>query len=209
MTSRSGNLSGTSIKLVALFAFLAISFLVQPAGADTITFFDTTDTITVGQVGSQHNVSLFNTQTGLSGSCSATETYACDIFITSPTGATPTSPAMNLNISEAGVDPTLAVSDYVQAIPGGTSYLVLFASDSPGDPSNVLGLSPIPGPSISETGGVQTAFTLSWSDGTSDTIQFQSDTEVPEPASIILLGTGVLGLLRLRYCRRNPFRVRG
>jgi hypothetical protein len=143
MTSRSWNRSGTGIKLVALFAFIAILLMVQPAGADTITFFDTTDTITVGHVGSLHNVTLFNTQTSSPGSCSATETFSCDIFITSPTGATPTSPAMNLNISEVGVDPTLAVSDYVLANPAPTSYLVLFASDSPGDTS--LGLTPLPG----------------------------------------------------------------
>src|ERR1700686_1090145 len=103
---------GALIELAAPVAFLAFLFIAQPASADTTTFLDTTDTITVDHVGSQHDVTLFNTQTSMNGSCSATEAYECDIFITSPGGATPTSSTMSLNIAEAGVDPTLAVSDY-------------------------------------------------------------------------------------------------
>ena len=201
------NRRGILIELAAPVAFLVFLFAVQPASADTITFVDTTNTITVTHSGSQHNVVLFNTQTSTPGSCSDTESFQCDIFITSPTGATPTSSTTGLNVSEAGVDPTQAVSDSVFAQQNATSYLVIFASDPPGDPGAVLGLTPLPGaPSISETGGVQTAFTLSWSDGTSDTIQFQSDLDpVPEPGTLILFASGlvsVMGLARRKILTR-------
>jgi len=196
--------------LAALVFVPAIVLMVQPASADTITFFDTTDTITVGQVGSQHNVTLFNTQTSTTGSCSATESYECDVFITSPTGATTTSSSMGLNISEAGVDPTVAVSDYVQVVTSSDQYFVIFASDPPGDPSSVLGLTPIAGPSIGETGGVQTAFTLNWSDGTSDIIKFQSDLDapVPEPSAVPVAAAGC-ALLVLVNRLRGTLRKKG
>jgi len=54
---------------------------------------------------------------------------------------------------------------------------------------------------LTEDGTVQTAATATWSDGTVVNIEFQSDvdeggsTTVPEPSSIILLATGVLGAL--------------
>jgi PEP-CTERM motif-containing protein len=194
MTSPSEN-RRSFVGLAALSILAMFFFVAQPASADTVTFVDTGDTITVTHVGSQHDVALFNTQTSTFGSCSDTETFQCDIFISSPTGAAPTSPAMALNIAEPGTDPIQAVSDNVLANPGSNSYLVIFASDPPGDPAAVLGLTPLPGaPSIIETGGVQTAFTLSWSDQTSDLIQFQSDLDTPEPGTLLLLGTGLLGL---------------
>jgi hypothetical protein len=191
MSSRSGNRSAASITLAVLVFVLAIVLMVQPASADTITFSDTTDTISVGQTGSQHGVFLINTSTG-PGDCTS-ETDQCLVSITSPTGATPTSSAISLNIAEAGINPTVAVSDYVQAILGTNSYVVIFASDPPADPNGPLGLSPLAGaPSISETGGIQTAFTLNWSDGTSDTVKFQSDLDatVPEPSAVPVAATG-------------------
>jgi len=54
---------------------------------------------------------------------------------------------------------------------------------------------------IQETGGIQPLGTVTWSDGTVDTIQFVSDTDIPEPTSIILLSTVlvIIGLsVRLR-----------
>src|SRR5690242_12567702 len=134
MGSHNRNRKRVLIELAALGAFLAFLFIVQPASADTITFVDTSNTITVQHVGSQHTVILFNTETSTLGSCSDTETFQCDVFISS-TGNTPTSSTMSLNISEAGVDPTQAVSDSVFAQPGATNYLVIFASDPPADPS--------------------------------------------------------------------------
>jgi hypothetical protein len=203
MGSRNGNRRGALVAFAASAAFLVALFMVQPASADTITFVDTTDTIMVLHDGSQHTVTLFNTQTSMSGSCSALENYQCDVFIASPNHATTTTSPIGLNIAEPGVDPTQAVSDYVTTPTplNSTSYLVIFASDPPGDPGAVLGLTPIAGaPSTSEDGGVQDAFTLSWSDGTTDTIRFQSDLDpVPEPGTIVLFGSGlasVIGLVR-------------
>lgn len=49
-------------------------------------------------------------------------------------------------------------------------------------------------PSIVETGGVQLAGNIYWSDGSVDTINFISDVEAPEPGTLFLLGSGLLGL---------------
>ena len=50
---------------------------------------------------------------------------------------------------------------------------------------------------IIETGGIQNALTVAWSDGTVDTIRFQSDVApVPEPSSLLLslVGLALVGL---------------
>ena len=44
-----------------------------------------------------------------------------------------------------------------------------------------------------ENGAVQTIAEFRWSDGTIDTIQFKS-IEIPEPSTLLLLGTGMLGV---------------
>jgi len=59
-------------------------------------------------------------------------------------------------------------------------------------------------PCIAETGGIQTATELLWSDGTVDTIQFQSDisSDIPEPSTVMLLAT-VAGLTMFVGRRRR------
>jgi hypothetical protein len=48
---------------------------------------------------------------------------------------------------------------------------------------------------LTEDGTVQFAIAVNWSDGTQDTVNFQSGpAPVPEPASMLLLGTGLVGL---------------
>jgi hypothetical protein len=208
MGSHKGNRRRVLMQLVESAALLAFLFIVQPASADTIRFVDATNTITVVHNGTARTITLFNTQTSTFGDCSATETYQCDVYIASKNGATPTSPDISRNISEAGINPTVAVSDTVFAQPASLSnkpaYLVIFASDRPGDlPSGGLGLTPAPGaPVIIENGDIQTAFTLSWSDNTSDTIEFRSNLDpVPEPGTLVLFGSSLVmasGFLRRR-----------
>jgi hypothetical protein len=63
----------------------------------------------------------------------------------------------------------------------------------------VGGCAHLGGCAITENGLVQTIGTITWSDGTIDTVEFQSGvTGVPEPASLVLLGAGFLGLFLLR-----------
>jgi len=61
-------------------------------------------------------------------------------------------------------------------------------------------------PCTVETGGIQTVTQLLWSDGTLDTIQFESDiSDVPEPSAVMLLATAA-GLTMFVGRRRNgPF----
>jgi PEP-CTERM motif-containing protein len=70
---------------------------------------------------------------------------------------------------------------------------VLFVSDLeiPGQPGIGIACSKFPsGCQVTETGGVQTGVTITWSNGAKDTVSFKSDT--PEPTSLMLLGGGLL-----------------
>ena len=74
---------------------------------------------------------------------------------------------------------------------------VIFASDlgMPGEPGIGVPCSTVPGGcQLTETGGVQPGVTITWSNGATDTVSFQSDTDsiVPEPSSLLLLGGGLL-----------------
>lgn len=50
------------------------------------------------------------------------------------------------------------------------------------------------GPTIVENGEVQVLVRLEWSDGTIDTIEFQSTEPTPEPSTLLLLCTSMLGV---------------
>jgi hypothetical protein len=50
------------------------------------------------------------------------------------------------------------------------------------------------GCNVRENGLVYTLDTITWSDGTVDTIKFQAIQAIPEPSSLVLVGTCLLGL---------------
>jgi hypothetical protein len=100
---------------------------------------------------------------------------------------------IRVNYSEASPSETI-LSDTVRVTSEGATfegdfqYLLAFESDINSSP--VL-CSVIGGCDTAETGGIQTVGTVTWSDGTVDTIQLQSDVNevpaVPEPSSMFLL----------------------
>ena len=93
---------------------------------------------------------------------------------------------------------------------GGTSgppfvaYNLNFNSDpSTEAPFGSLGDSCSGGCQVIETGAEQLAGTVTWSDGSVDTINFNSDTEVPEPSSFLLILPGFAAMCAARRVR--PF----
>jgi len=71
--------------------------------------------------------------------------------------------------------------------------LDFFSRDTP----LVGGCALLGGCAIIENGAIQSIGTITWSDGTVDTVEFESSSAVPEPASLVLLGAGFLGLFLL------------
>jgi len=77
-------------------------------------------------------------------------------------------------------------------------YEVIFRSDPGVGLGGTLGCC-----DLTEDGTVQTIGTVTWTDGTVDTIRFQSDSEVPEPSTILLMLAGFAGLGTLRLAIRS------
>lgn len=199
-------------------SFVAVAVLLSALGSNairaqtavsgiTITFQDLSETPTMSVTGatSARSVTLGGCNNPFSWIGGVPASELCIIQVSSTDGAVITSPEFDVNISDPAPNSGV-VSDNIHDLNlsvGGSSasstYLVNFFSVP--DPGSPLGntcaiVTDTVGCALTEDGTVQIASTVTWSDGAVDTIQFQSaDSPTPEPSSLILLGTGVLGLI--------------
>jgi hypothetical protein len=197
-----------------LLATSATVLLMSPAArADTITIHDETDSMFVTHDSGSDT---------LSGGCSPANGSEDDCFaqfarsgfsVLSATGPSGEPIPQDSNIYTTRVDePGGGQSDRLYTYATGTLAVQYLFSDMPsseGGSSDCnfvnCGGNPELTP-IFETGLPQLASTVTWSDGRVDTFYFVSDTsEVPEPASLLLLGTGlVIGARRWRKRQAEP-----
>lgn len=164
-----------------------------PSRADTFTFNDLTQSFSVSSLihdGSSDTISKLSCGVSPIG----TEFCFFDVSSNDP-NATITAPQNQL--LAVGEPDFVLVSDLLglnltlNSAGTPTGYILSFLSDplSRNPTCNSLGTC-----QIAETGQVQPVFSVTWSNGTTDTIQFASDVDTPEPASLILLATGLLGV---------------
>jgi PEP-CTERM motif len=173
----------------ALITVMFVMLMAVPSRADEVTFLDLPDTLSVS-----------TSSTRVSGSCNNNGggTEQCIVTIDAPSGAfagQASSPLLFIGEGDG------TVSDILSTTPGNTSVQVTFLSDTNTQPlefcADISG-----GCAVTEDGTVQFGQTIEWRDAfgalvATDTINFQSDTEappVPEPASVLLLGSGLLAL---------------
>lgn len=169
-------------------AVLAVSCALPfSAVAATVNFFDLTDTVTT-------STSDTSVPPRITFACPAAE--HCVATVLAPTGAQFANvPTTAFNIFEPGNPNYVSDQIHIVSLAAAFGFTVDFLSD------NEVSLTPIDGVSIIETGLLQPAGTIEWrnSDQTliaTDTINFQSDTEVPEPGTglLILIGAPLVGL---------------
>jgi len=181
--------------------------LPQSSSADTIIFHDLSEPVTVSGTDPSRDVVLFEpgyVEVQVYGPNNATlvgfERGPLLVFIIEPNVPIPS--ADNVPMSDAlhvDFEPTLALVDFASfddapypGLGGGGPFLA------------DCSFSTLDYFCMAETGGIQTVTELLWSDGTVDTIQFQSDisSDIPEPSTVMLLAT-VAGLTMFVGRRRR------
>jgi len=196
-SKRGGTCTRVNVGLICLMGVAAA--LALPARASEVTFNDLTDTVSATVTSSSSGSSVTIDQCGLFSVTirgTAVSVEGCKATIVGPANS---SSFQARTLTLIGGD-SGNVSDAIIVTPdilNDNKLHVIFASDPeiPGTPgigvacSTVLG-----GCQVTETGGVQSGLTITWSNHKTDSINFQSDTDsiVPEPSSLVLLGGGLL-----------------
>ena len=180
-------------------------FLMMPAallaGNFSIVFFDLTDTISY--TASDNSRVTIDT-------CPGAPPEQCSVDISAPSpGATVVQFLSQVNIAEAEAG-TPVLSDQMTtdlSLAGAGTYFLIFNSllDQPNPPLCSTGLGAY---QMTENGLIQTAGTVVWTDGTIDSLQFQSD--APEPSTSLLLLAALAmfeaGIIR-RHKPADPTRI--
>lgn len=181
-------------------------FLVSTLHADNVTFLD---------VGTPLSISTSSSR--ISGSCTNTP-EECTATILVPAGATlfplPTTtlfPPVLIAELNGIISDEITVAACQASVCGQDEALVTFDSDNDSG-AGLLGgqtCAEFTNRCITESGSVQQGGTITWNNGTVDTIFFQSDfertSEAPEPGTLVLLGSGLVSLVGL--ARRRILRA--
>lgn len=172
---------------------LVLTLAILPVRADDVTFVDTTETLSVS-TSSTRIIPL----SGATFCDNVSE--VCSAEILSPSGPFCTimpSGTVNIGESSGNISDSLTFQTF-GACPLNTFVDLVFRSDSPNNSLGTTCSATAFGPCLIENGNVQPAGGVTWINFETgavitDNVSFQSDVETPEPASMVLLATGLLG----------------